>query len=167
MAGKRGNPNFKAKRGEAGYTERNTGPATKAAIEACATFPTAEKFTEAADRYFDECDETGALYGEAGLCLGLTKYNEKGRTVTLKTLRSWYDGESCAWLQDAVQTAYLRIQSQIESDPRYQEKGGMATRGIFLQKQMRFGGYQDKIEAKTDATVKIIHGSTMDESDFQ
>ena len=47
------------------------------------------------------------------------------------------------------------------------EKGGMATRGIFLQKQARFGGYQDKIEARTDTTVKIIHGSSMDESDFK
>lgn len=167
MAGKRGNPNFKAKRGEEGYHERNTGPATAATAEAHATFPTAEEFSEAAQRYFDECDENGVLYGEAGLCLGLSKYNKKGRNVTLVSLRSWYDGEKCPWLQEAVQMAYLRIQQQVESDPRYQEKGGMATRGIFLQKQARFGGYQDKIEARTDTTVKIIHGSSMDESDFK
>ena len=167
MGKKRGNPNLSAKRGEEGYHERNTGPAIEAAREAAATFATAEEFTEAANRYFDECDEHGVLYGEAGLCLGLSKYNRKGRTVTLRSLRNWYDGESCDYLQDAVQTAYLRIQQQIESDPRYQEKGGMATRGIFLQKQVRFGGYQDRTETKNESTVKIIHGSTMDESDFR
>lgn len=167
MAGKRGNPNFRAKRGEEGYHERNTGPAGEAAREKNAVFSTAEEFTEAADRYFNDCDERGALYGEAGLCLGLTKYNRTGRTVTLRSLRKWYDGDSCQYLQDEVQKAYLRIQEQIESDPRYQEKGGMATRGIFLQKQPRFGGYQDRTETKNESTVKIIHGSTMDESDFQ
>lgn len=167
MGKKRGNPNLSAKRGEPGFHERNTGPANEAAREAAATFVTAEEFTEAANRYFDECDAKGVLYGEAGLCLGLSKYNRKGRTVTLRALRNWYDGESCDYLQDAVQTAYLRIQQQIESDPRYQEKGGMATRGIFLQKQVRFGGYQDRTETKNESTVKIIHGSTMDESDFR
>ena len=167
MGKPRGNPKLRAKRGEEGYHERNTAPACEAAREANAAFATAEEFTEAATHYFDECDGNGTLYGEAGLCLGLTKYNSKGRTVTLRALRNWYDGESCQYLQDAVQLAYLRIQEQIESDPRYQEKGGMATRGIFLQKQQRFGGYQDKTETKNESTVKIIHGSTMDESDFQ
>ncbi len=163
MAGKRGNPNFKAKRGEEGYHERNVAPAR----EAKAIFPTEEDFNEAAARYFAECDKNDTLYGEAGLCLGLSKYNKKGRNVTLTSLRKWYDGDGCPHLQEAVQMAYLRIQQQVESDPRYQEKGGMATRGIFLQKQARFGGYQDKIEARTDTTVKIIHGSSMDESDFK
>lgn len=163
MARTRGNPNFKAKKGEEGYQERNT----QAAAEACRIFPTPEEFTEAANGYFDDCDARDEIYGEAGLCLWLSEHNPKNATVTLSTLRNWYDGRSNKAIQDAVQMAYLRIQRQIESDPRYREKGGMATRAIFLQKQPRFGGYQDKIENKTDTTVRIIHGDNMDESDFK
>lgn len=155
------------RKGERGYWERDTQAATQAAREAHAVFETAEAFTAAANRYFDECDERGELYGEAGLCLGLGKYNEKGRPVALKTLREWYDGEACPWLQGAVEQAYLRIQAQVESDPRYREKGGMATRAIFLQKQPRLGGYQDKAETRMDTTVRIIHGENMDKSDFE
>lgn len=155
-----------AKKGEEGYWERNTAPCAKALSEAGAIFTSRDLFTEAADRYFDECDERGILYGEAGLCVALSKYNPKGKTVTLQTLRSWYDGQRCKYLQDAVQLAYLRIQQQIESDPAYREKG-MVPRSIFLQKQPRFGGYQDKIETKQDTTVKIIHGENMDKSDFE
>lgn len=132
-----------------------------------AAFETAEDFETACNAYFAECDMNGELYGEAGLCLGLTKYNKKGRVITLNALREWYDGTSCEWLKDSVQFAYLRIQSQIESDPRYQEKGGMATRGIFLQKQKRFGGYQDKQETTHEATVNIVFGKGVDASDFK
>lgn len=153
----------KLKKGEEGYHERNT----DAAHEASAVFPTAEAFTEAANKYFDECDSTDALYGEAGLCLGLSKYNAKGRNVTLAALRSWYDGEYCSWLQEAVQMAYLRIQQQVETDPRYREKGGMATRAIFTLKQNRLGGYQDKQEVKNDSTVRVIFGDGVDASDFK
>jgi hypothetical protein len=85
----------------------------------------------------------------------------------VETLQRWWDGEKNPQLQDAVKIAYMRIQSQIETDPRYQEKGGMATRSIFLQKQKRFGGYQDKVEEKKDHTIRIIHGNSMDESDFK
>lgn len=156
-----------AKKGEEGYYERSTHAARLAAAAAHAVFPTADDFTRAANRYFDQCDDEGVLYGEAGLCLGLSQFNDKGKNVTLGTLRSWYDGDSCAWLQEAVQMAYLRIQAQIEHDPRYQEKGGIATRAIFLQKQARFGGYQDKIESKNDSTVRILFGNGVDESDFK
>ena len=62
--------------------------------------------------------------------------------------------------------AYLRIQDQVETDERYREKG-MVTRGIFLQKQTRLGGYQDKIEQKNDTTVRIVHGDSVDDSDFK
>lgn len=158
---------LKAKKGEPGYHERNTAAAHAANHEANAIFLTGDEFTEAANKYFDECDERDEMYGEAGLCLGLTKYNPRGKATTLNTLRNWYDDDGRPDLQEAVQLAYLRIQRQIETDPRYQEKGGMATRGIFLQKQKRFGGYQDKIEQKTDTTVTIVHGTSMDESDFK
>lgn len=153
------------KKGEDGYWERNTGAATEAAAVAHAVFPNAETFTAAANRYFDECDARDELYGEAGLCLALSRYNPGEKNVTLKTLRKWYDGEACPYLQEAVQMAYLRIQQQVESDPRYRDKATV-TRGIFLQKQPRLGGYQDKIEQKTDTKITIIHGDSMEESDF-
>lgn len=143
------------------------GTVADAAHAECATFETAEEFTEAANRYFDECDASGALYGEAGLCLALTKYNRKGRVVTLRALQSWCDGTKAVYLQDAVQMAYLRIQSQIETDPRYQAKGGMATRAIFLQKQKRLGGYQDKPVDTAPPTINITFGKNMDENDFK
>ena len=143
-------------------TQRPSGRRQKAS----AIFPTAEKFTRAAEEYFSACDAQGIVYGEAGLCLALSRANPKNRAVTLQTLRGWYDGKDCPWLQEAVQLAYLRIQSQIESDPRYQEKSGMITRGSYLQKQPRLGGYQDKGE-RQETTVKIICGSTVEESDFQ
>lgn len=153
------------KKGEEGYWERDTAAACAASALSNAIFPDAETFTAAANRYFDECDGRKELYGEAGLCLALSKYNPKQKNVTLKTLQKWYDGESCEYLQEAVQMAYLRIQQQIESDPRYLEKATV-TRGIFLQKQVRLGGYRDKVEQKSETTVRIVHGNSMEESDF-
>lgn len=129
-------------------------------------FATAEEFSDAANAYFSRCDADGELYGEAGLCLALSQGNRERRAVTLSTLRRWYDGEECPWLQEAVELAYLRIQSQIETDPRYGASGGMATRAIFLHKQPRYGGYTDKQEQRTEATVKVVFGGTMDKSDF-
>ena len=154
------------KRRSAEARRAQTAAAREKAREASCTFPTAEAFREAASAYFDECDRRGVLYGEGGLALWLGEHNEKQRPVTLTLLRRWYDGDSSPYLQDAVQMAYLRIQEQIETDARYREKG-MVTRGIFLQKQTRLGGYQDKIEQKNDTTVRIVHGDTVDESDFQ
>ena len=121
-------------------------------------YANADALQEKCDEYFAKCDAEGKLYGEAGLALHLG--------VRLRTLRKWYDGKDCTDYQDTVQRAYMRIQSQLESDGTYMMKG-MVTKAIFLMKQPRFGGYQDKIEARTDTTVKIIHGSSMDESDFK
>lgn len=137
-----------------------------AAAEVSSIFPTAEEFEAAANAYFEYCDANGLLYGEAGLCLALSEGNRAGKTVRLEQLRRWYDGDRCQHLQDAVQRAYLRIQAQIETDPTYREKG-MVPRSIFLQKQTRLGGYQDKVETKNDSTVKVIFGSGVDESDFK
>ena len=136
-----------------------------AAVATC-TFETAEEFNEAADKYFNECDAEDKLYSESGLCLGLTKYNRKGKNVTISALQDWYDGRRCEYLQEAVQMAYLRIQEQIETDPRYMEKGGMSTKAIFLMKQKRLGGRTDKTETKQDTVVHILHGEGVDASDF-
>ena len=81
--------------------------------------------------------------------------------------RGWYDGTSRPELQKIIQRAYLRIQNQVETHPAYREKGGMATRAIFLLKQKRLGEYVDKVEAKSDMTVNVKMGPGMDESDFK
>lgn len=124
-----------------------------------ARFASADEFQAAADAYFKRCDKLQKLYGEAGLALSLG--------VTLKTLRRWYDGETAAYLQNAVQMAFLRIQDQIETHPAYRDKGGMTSKAIFLLKQPRFGGYQDRVEAKQDMAVIIKHGKNMSDDDFK
>lgn len=154
------------KKGEADFWERKTDAAHDAAKDAHTAFLTAEAFTEAADAYFDECDANNQLYGEAGLCLALSKKSQNGKVVTLRALRSWFDGDSCTHLQGAVQAAYLRIQAQIETDPRYREKGGMPAKAIFLLKQPRLGGYTDRTEQKSETAVNITYGPATDQSDF-
>ena len=121
-------------------------------------YATAEDLRAKCEEYFEKCDKEYKLYGEAGLALHLD--------VTLSTLRRWYDGERCPDLQDTVQKAYLRIQAQTESDPTYMEKG-MVTKAIFLMKQPRLGGYQDKIESKQDISVNVKMGENVDASDFK
>ena len=121
-------------------------------------YATAEALQDRCEDYFAKCDANRILYGEAGLALHLG--------VKLDTLRKWYDGKDCSDYQEIVQTAYLRIQSQLESDPTYMMKG-MVTKAIFMMKQPRFGGYQDKIEAKTDIAVNVKMGSNVDASDFK
>lgn len=163
---KLGNQKFKAKRGEPGYTERNVKAAQEAAVRQRAerrangigdkscTFETVEEFEEAAAGYFDECDRREEKYSEAGLCLWLSAHNRKGRNVTLHTLQSWYDGNSADHLQEAVQMAYLRIQHQIETDPRYDDKAMTAYR-IFLEKQPRLGGKTDKQEVSNNVKFEL------------
>lgn len=154
------------KRGEAGYHERNT----KAANDACAAkraerkargegdatciFPTVEEFERAAVDYFDECDRKEEKYSEAGLCLWLSSHNAKNRNVTLTALQNWYDGDAAEHLQEAVQMAYLRIQHQIETDPRYDDKAMTAYR-IFLEKQKRLGGKTDKQEVDNNVKFEL------------
>lgn len=117
-----------------------------------------EELRQVCDGYFSACDEAELFYGEAGLALHLG--------VKLDTLRDWYDGKRRPELQEEVQRAYLRIQSQLESSPAYVGKG-MVTKSIFLLRQPRLGGYQDKAETRQDAAVHVRMGGSMDESDFQ
>lgn len=151
------------KKGEEGYWERKTSAGTEASAAKTRIF-TEETFTKAANAYFDDCDSRDELYGEAGLCLFLSKW--VGRPITLERLRDWYDGDKNQSIQDAVHLAYMRIQHQVETDPRYQEKA-MVSRGIFLQKQMRFGSYQDRQQIQQDTKVEISFGESMDQSDFR
>jgi hypothetical protein len=122
-------------------------------------FETPEQLREKCDEYFKACDKSKTLYGEAGLALHLG--------VSLSTMRSWYDARRSPELQETIEYAYMRIMSQIETDERYQEKGGMATRAIFLLKQKMLGGYQDKVAAQTDMNVNVKMGDGMDASDFK
>ena len=121
-------------------------------------FSTVEDFQKALDAYFADCDKKKKLYSIPGLCLFLKTQQQ--------TFATWYNGEKRAELQDATRMACLRIQEQVETDARYQEKG-MVTRGIFLNKQMMLGGYQDRIEAKQDIAVNVKMGKGMDDSDFK
>ena len=110
------------------------------------------------EEYFDKCDSEGRLYSEQGMARYLG--------VTLSTLDTWWRGNKCMDLQDEVQLAYLRIAEQIATDERYNEKG-MVSLKIFLLKQPKYGGYQDRIEARQDISVNVKMGDGMEESDFQ
>lgn len=152
--------------GEAGTESREQagGGKAKGGKKAGKAPPTGErKYKDAAALhrklmdYFEDCDECGKLYSEQGMAIYLG--------VTLRALDSWWRGERCQDLQEEVQLAYLRIAEQIMSDERYNEKG-MISLKIFLLKQPKFGGYQDRIEARQDISVNVRMGAGMEESDF-
>ena len=121
-------------------------------------YANADALQEKCDEYFAKCDETGELYTESGLALHLG--------VTFDTLSDWYDGVKCPDLQETIKMAYLRILHEVETNPTYQQKG-MVTMAIFLMKQKRMGGRQDRIEAKQDISVNVNMGKNMDKSDWE
>ena len=122
-------------------------------------FSSAAELEELIDGYFAACDEEKKLYGPAGLALALD--------LELEALMDLRAGKEGTELMRPVKRAFLRIQDQVETDSRYRDKGGMATRAIFALKQPWLGAYQDKIEAKQDLTVNVKMGPGMDESDFR
>ena len=126
--------------------------------------PSGAAFTKAANRYFELCDSEDKLYSEAGLCLAR---QGKERAVTPAMLRAWYDDDSQPALRDAVRSAYLRIQLQIETDPRYWEKSSIASRAVQLLSQRYFGGALQRDETKQGPTVQVIFGAGVESSDFQ
>lgn len=138
----------------------DTGPARPALCSGAA-------FTRAANRYFELCDSEGRLYSEAGLCLSLHSLGARERAVTPAMLRAWYDDDSQPALRDAVRSAYLRIQLQIETDPRYWEKSGIASRAVQLLSQHCFGGALQRDETRQGPTVQVIFGGGVESSDFQ
>lgn len=121
-------------------------------------FSSAAELEERIDAYFAGCDREMKLYGPAGLALALD--------LELEALMSLREGKEGAELMRPVKRAFLRIQDQVETDPRYREKGGMATRAIFALKQPWLGAYQDKTESTHGVTVNVKMGGGMDESDF-
>ena len=122
------------------------------------TYETAADLQTACEKYFAKIDASGEVPSESGLALHLG--------ISLGTLHSWYDGDRAPDLQDATRDAYN------EMTVRYLQmlQGGnknMTPFVIFMLKQRRCAGYQDKIEAKTDIAVNVKMGSGMDESDFK
>lgn len=144
------------KKGKAGADGADQGKEQK---EPRRKFRDVDEFVAACDAYFAKCDQDGVLYNEAGLCLHLG--------ISMFTWDSWWEGKRCPDLMEAVRMACMRITNQILTDIRYQSKGGMTSVAIFLLKQKRLGGYQDKIEAKQDIGLNITMGHDMDESDFK
>ena len=133
------------------------GPKEKKRVGAPPKYATPEALQEKLYAYFRDCDEQGKLYSEVGMALSLG--------VTLPCLDHWWRGDRCPELQDTIRMAYTRIAEQIATDPRYNERQMVSYR-IFLLKQEKFGGYQDRVEAKNDLTVNVKMGSNMEESDF-
>lgn len=117
----------------------------------------AQAFWKKSCEYFNACDENERLYSEAGLAL----YME----TPLDVLGDWWDGKAGPEMQQELKMAYLRIQEQIDTAPEYREKG-MVSRSNFLNKQKRFGGYQEKSEVKQDISIDIKFGKGMEGSDF-
>lgn len=141
----------------------------------------ARTFRERAEAYFDAQDEAGLAYSEAGLAntMGWTvqrmqRYYDandgKDDELVEAQVRAFEQGRKVedgqAVLSYVVRLAYQRIQEQIDTSPIYQEKG-MVTRGIFLNKQKRLGGYQDRMEARQDVSVNVTFGEGVDPSDFK
>ena len=120
-------------------------------------FKTAEELGDAIDRYFSQAQEKGEVLSEQSMALYLG--------ISVVTLQKWYDGVACVDLQETVQNAYSRMAAEYMN---------MLTTGnkayipfvIFMLKQKRFAGYQDKVEAKQDIDVRVRMGQGMEESDF-
>lgn len=110
------------------------------------------------DRYFDTCEARCEVPSEAGL--------HRFLGISLQTLRKWFDGSASPDNQEPVQNAYARM-TEIYLQMLQSGNKNMTPFVIFMLKQPRFAGYQDKIEARTDIAVNVKMGSGMDESDFK
>ncbi len=111
----------------------------------------------AMDAYFDQCEETGELCGEAGLALHIG--------ISLKTLRSWKHGEVPGFLSVA-DYAYMRIAADLDKNPAYRQKA-MVARACFLAKQPDIMGYRDRTEENKSIDVNFrIDNKSVEMSDF-
>lgn len=108
--------------------------------------------------YFTACEAIGDVPSESGLALTLK--------ISVQTLRRWHDGEQNVEYQEFVQDAYARM-TNIYMQLLLTGNKNMTPFVIFMLKQPRFAGYQDKIEAKQDIAVNVKMGKNMDESDWK
>lgn len=137
--------------------EKQTAKTPKKKLWSPSEFKDVQELQEKCSEYFKRCDEHHIAPGEGGLAYFIG--------VTRETLQKWYDGVERPEFQDTIRRQYLRIQANIESNPIFQQKG-MVPRSIFLLKQQRLGGYQDKTEQNHDINVHVSMGPNMDASDF-
>lgn len=134
-------------------------------------------FLKESEEYFDTQDRLEQAYSEAGLAnamrwtvqrlQGYYDYNDGREAEVVEAQVEAFEADDeeiddprCV-MSYYVRLAYQRIQEQIDTSPIYQEKG-MVTRGIFLNKQKRLGGYQDKFEQKQDISVNVTFGDGAD-----
>lgn len=139
-------------------------------------------FLKQSENYFDVQDKLEQAYSEAGLANALRwqiarlqryyDYNDgredevvEAQVDAFEAGNEEIDDPRCV-MSYYVRLAYQRIQEQIDTSPIYQEKG-MVTRGIFLNKQKRLGGYQDRQETRSDISVNVTFGDGVDPSDFK
>lgn len=122
-----------------------------------AVYETAEELQKVVDKYFAQCEESGEVPSEAGLALAAK--------VGVPALQSWYDGRKCPYLQETAQDAYSRMTS-IYMQLLLTGNKNMTPFVIFMLKQQRFAGYQDKVESKQDIAVNVKMGEGVEASDF-
>jgi hypothetical protein len=130
---------------------------TKASAGGKATYETAEELQKKIDKYFADGEKRGDVPSESGLALYLG--------VTLNTLRRWHDGERSVHLQETVEEAYARMTS-VYMQLLLTGNKNMTPFVIFMLKQPRFAGYEDKVEAKQDISVDVKMGKNVEASDF-
>ena len=118
-------------------------------------YATAEALQEKLDAYFAKCEEDGIVPEEFSLGVYLG--------VSLMTLDNWYNGRRCEYLQETIQMAYMRMSAAAVQMAYRNPKAPMP---IFALKQHRYGGYQDKVEAKAEVKVSVKMGENMEASDF-
>lgn len=121
-------------------------------------YATAEALQKVVDQYFQDCAEKGDVPSEAGLALAAG--------ITVKTLRRWFDGETSLHLRDVAEDAYSQMTREYLQLLLTGNKN-MTPFVIFMLKQPRFAGYQDKVEAKQDISVNVKMGKNVDASDFE
>lgn len=131
------------------------GPKEKKRAGAPPKYATPEELQEKLDAYFAECERNGELPNEFSLGVYLG--------VSLHTLDNWFNGTRCPHLQETIQMAYMRMSAAWMEEARSNPKFAMP---IFLLKQKRFGGYQDKVESNAEVKVQVTMGSGVEASDF-
>lgn len=119
---------------------------------------TVESVEKTITKYFLNCEESGDVPSEHSLCRALG--------VNLATLRRWHDGETSVELQEPIQDAYAQMTS-IYMQMLLTGNKNMTPFVIFMLKQPRFAGYQDRVESKQDIAVNVKMGKNVDESDFK
>lgn len=158
---------------------KDTTKATEAAAKARRkqTVEKIKEFRKQSEAYFQSCDEEDVLYSEPGLAdfLGCEvnllhyryDYNDgRDPEEVAAAVADFEVGKEVDQPQQVmshyVRMAYMRIWKQVDTDPRYMEKS-MVSYKIFLNKQKRLGGRQDRQEMNQNVSVNVVFGKGADE----